>query len=481
MTRRKVSLVLLFLLVSFLATFKGLTENVSQSDSFVVLESLQTEDVSICGVHLKDLQSLILAINYTDRNYLYEFKDNYIPEHMWWNALVGLNEALALPFSREDLESLVRRLRSAPQLLDELRLFIDLEMVRSSRNAKDFLFFFTYVCEQELFFASADPFDIVIDRAIRSLNDPYSYYENPKMAVSRKSEKLAFSGVGAGVGIVLTRHENTGPLVILEVKKGSEAELAGLRISDEIYAINQKEVADLSTEEAVSLLRGPLDSEVEIEIIKWRYPEREREVLTLRRTYPLPRSTSYRQMDSGVFLLEISSFTSKDIVSEVRETLEEIADSCKSPTVIIDLRGNSGGLLIETLQTTSFFLAEERVVIHTKDKTGVVNRYLVRPAPDKPDVEVIAVLVNRRTASAAEIMATAMRDEGVVIIGETSLGKGVGQQNYTLPNGGIATIVQFWVLTPNAESFNKVGIVPDVFGFDLDLIFGSHNDVELTC
>lgn len=418
----------------------------------------------ICGVQVEEILSLIQSIDFASKSFLYEIHGNTIHAHMWWNATVGLNSALEVSWTRENLEKLILDLRKKRQVHTNLVKFIRSEPVYGQRNAEDFFFFFTFLCEHDLLKMAKSPIDRAIEYAHKSLSNEFTHYYSPEKAARVSGNMFAARARDdVGVGITLFRKEKTGPFTILEVERGSDAHIAQIRADDLLFSIDGKTVVDKTPEQAIRALRGQSNSTVTLTILKKSGIDAGKAInFELVRTTEPAEVVWYERITEETFLLGIANFRTDHVEDEVRHALKKIASLHPAPNIVLDLRGNGGGFLHAAINVAREFMSGGDIA-YTQDNAGKVSRHRAGYLFDRIEFGNIVVLVDELTASAAEVLAAALKSRGATIIGRVTYGKGVGQLQLALLNGGISSVTNFHVFTPNLESFHEIGLIPDIF------------------
>lgn len=289
-----------------------------------------------------------------------------------------------------------------------------------------------------------------------SYGDPYTVFFPPEEAKQFNDEiKGAFGGVGMELG------ERSGSLTVVTPLKDSPAEKAGMRSGDTIVAIDGKASEFMAVEAAVKLIRGEVGTPVTLTIKRTG----EAAMLTIkivRDTIKIPIIKSYKRSD-GIFVIELYSFSENS--SELfRQALRAYFES-GATQLILDLRGNPGGYLESAVQMASYFLPMGAVVV-TEDykgkQTNQTHRSLGYNVFTNKKLSV-AILVNQGSASASEILAGALSQNGVgKLIGTRTFGKGSVQQLMDLGGGAELKITIARWLTPNGTSISDGGLQPDI-------------------
>jgi carboxyl-terminal processing protease len=286
-----------------------------------------------------------------------------------------------------------------------------------------------------------------------SYKDPYTIFMPPK-----ESEKFAadISGTFGGVGMEIDKKDNM--LVVVAPLKGTPAETAGIKTGDHIAAIDKKVTDKMSTEEAVSKIRGPIGTTVELTII------RAGKVLTIpvvRAKIEAPQTEDGLDKASGVYHIALFEFTATS-VNLFNEALSRFKAS-GSDKLIIDLRGNPGGYLDSAVIIASHFLPKGKPIV-TEDYDGKEDNK-VHTSLGLNDISrktKVAVLIDGGSASASEILAGGLKDNhAATVIGTRSFGKGSVQQLIPIGDASLKVTVARWV-TPAGVWIMGNGITPDI-------------------
>ena len=271
----------------------------------------------------------------------------------------------------------------------------------------------------------------------------------------RKQNDRSLSGTYVGIGVQL--EEESGEVVVAVPIDGSPAEEAGISSDDVLLAVDGKSVRGDEVSEVVEKVKGPEGTSVELTV---RH-EGERRTYDLQRAEiksPVASWTLIPGTDVGLVLL--SSF-SDDSAQELQNAFEE-AEAAGARRFILDLRNNPGGRLDQAVEMAGLFLEPESVVYIRKDASGEREEITVEGDPGSMDAP-LAVLVDGGTASSAEILAGALRDnDRAPVVGETTFGTGTVLSEFVLRDGSSILLgVAEW-LTPNGDFIRNTGITPDV-------------------
>lgn len=294
----------------------------------------------------------------------------------------------------------------------------------------------------------------IIKGFVSSYNDPYTMFFPPVEAKTfEESVKGSFGGVGMEVG------SREGAITIISPIKDSPAQKIGIKSGDIVMRIDDKDTNDMSVEEAVSLIRGDIDTEVKLTVYR-KIENKTLEFKIKRAEIKIP--TIDTEIKKGVFVIHLYNFSS-DSASQFQDALKKYIES-NLTYLIIDLRGNPGGYLESAVNIASFFLPEGMTVVSEKGnkQLGEAVHRSKGFASWQPHIK-IAVLVDEGSASASEILAGALKDHKIAkVYGQKSFGKGSVQELVNLSDGSsIKVTVATWY-TPNGTSITQSKIVPDV-------------------
>ena len=293
-----------------------------------------------------------------------------------------------------------------------------------------------------------------ISGMVKSLNDPYTVFLKPEDSKRFIEDvKGTFEGVGMEIGI------RKGQLQVIAPLEGTPAQKAGLRPGDKIMKIDDKSTVDMTTDEAVNLIRGPKGTEVTLNIYReeWKEPK---DIKVVRGVIEVP-SLKWELKEDNIAYIKLYQFSEKASF-DFRKAAIEILDS-KAERIVLDLRGNPGGYLEISQDIAGWFLSRgEVVVIEDFGKNKEQNFYKAE-GNEKLLSYPIVILINQGSASASEILAGALRDNrGIKLIGEKSFGKGSVQELEKLKEGSSLKITIAKWLTPKGESITDKGLEPDI-------------------
>lgn len=302
-----------------------------------------------------------------------------------------------------------------------------------------------------------DPVEIetLVDGAIKgmidALGDAHSGYIGPELCPRSQD----FSGEFSGIGVIVKTDEETGLIQVASVIPNTPAEKAGVLPDDIFYEVDGNRVTGFSQAELSALVPGPPGTAVTIGF------KRGQEFVTyeiIRASFEMPNVT-YEVIGDNIAYIAMLDF--HDLSRSQLEAAFEAIDITSASGLIFDIRNNPGGTLASAIEVGSAFIADGVLLRQvSRDLTEEVTRasggYLDIKLP-------IVVLVDETSASASEVIAGAMQDQGIAtIIGETTFGKGTVQSLPDLSNGGCLRISTRRWLTPNGNWIHKQGITPDI-------------------
>lgn len=306
---------------------------------------------------------------------------------------------------------------------------------------------------------------VAINTMLASLNDPYSKFLSKK-EFSELNTSIDSKITGIGVNIL----SNAGKIIILNVIEGTPASSSGVKSGDIIFSVNKKEVSGMTVSDVAGLVRGPENSTVELTLLR-----NDKKITKTIKRKEIKIKTVKSSIDKNIGYIQILSFIGSTTSNEFIEALEKTE---KTDGLILDLRGNPGGLLPNAIFIANLFISKGKIVSivgrngFKQDFTAQETNYNIK----KP----LVVLIDHSSASASEILSGALKDyKKAKLVGTTTYGKGMVQQVIPMPNetGLNLTIAKY--LTPNGTDINKKGITPDI---NVELTFDDlkkNNDTQL--
>jgi len=287
-------------------------------------------------------------------------------------------------------------------------------------------------------------------KAMLAQLDPYTrYFPETKMEDVRFMQTGEYGGVGASV------ETRDGQTLVVDLLEGEPAAQAGLQLGDVITHVNGRELIGLDQKQIGDLLQGATGTDVRIDI--QRPGTQEQLTFDLqRRKVKVPDVPYQGMLSETTGYLALNSFT-KTASFEVRKALINLTDSLGAEQVVIDLRGNGGGLLREAIAMVNLFVGKGQEVVSTKGKTPDWNKsYKTRGNALRPDLP-LAILVDGKSASASEIVAGTLQDlDRAVVVGSESFGKGLVQQTKKLAYGTRMKVTVAKYYTPSGRCVQRL-------------------------
>lgn len=292
-----------------------------------------------------------------------------------------------------------------------------------------------------------------LDGMTGALNDPYSdFLDAAETSQFTDSIESSFEGIGA------TLEKKGEDILIVAPIKGAPAEEAGLRPGDIIKAVDGESIEGMAVEEAVQLIRGEKGSEVTLTIVRGG---QEAEYEITRDTIPIETVFSEVKEQDGkkIGYLQVTQF-SEPTADEFLTQLEEL-ESQDIDSLVIDVRGNPGGLLPAVVEMSEVFVPTSTPVVQIENASGDREVQNGRAREAKPYG--LFVLTDEGSASASEILTGALKEGAdATIIGTKTFGKGVVQTAFDLEDGSNLKLTTSKWLTPDGNWINKKGIEPDL-------------------
>jgi len=286
-----------------------------------------------------------------------------------------------------------------------------------------------------------------VDGMLGTLGDRWStYYGAADYASFSQSLEGRYTGVGVWV------RESGGAVRVSSVTPGSPADDAGVRTGDVILAVDGNSTEDASIAAVASLLRGAPGTKAELALRRGD----DRRNVTLDRSTVTTHDVTVDRVASDVTVVRVSAFT-RGVGTQVRDAVSQAGSGAG---VVLDLRGDPGGLLTEAVEVASAFLDGGRVVSYERRGSGTTRLDAV--GSGNATVPLV-VLVDGSTASAAEVVTGALQDRGrAVVVGSRTFGKGSVQEPSRLSDGSAIELTVGRYLTPKGTSIDGTGIEPDV-------------------
>jgi carboxyl-terminal processing protease len=294
--------------------------------------------------------------------------------------------------------------------------------------------------------------DSIKEGIAKAAGDPYTEYFNPDGA-KQFSEDL--NGTFTGIGVEIGKDKDNNIVVISPIS-GFPGDIAGLKSKDVITEVDGKSVNDMSVSDVVKMIRGPKDTKVKIKVFRAGKDQLSFEITRDQITIP---SVDYKILDGNIGYMKISRF-GDDTTSLAQKAAKSFKDA-KVKGIILDLRGDPGGLLESAVDVSSLWL-ENKTVLDERRDGQTIKTYGSRGEAVLKGIPTI-VMIDAGSASASEITAGALKDNGAAqLLGDKSYGKGSVQQLQQLPSGGVLKVTIARWYTPAGKNIDKEGITPDI-------------------
>lgn len=379
--------------------------------------------------------------------------------------LFGLNKTLMIinnPMTSGDEELINREYISSQKLVDNVWNIIRKNYYDSSMNAQNW---HRWKHRYDGKIKNDDDAKVAIDTMLESLNDPYSRFMN-KSEYSEQNTSISSKIYGIGVNI----SSIAGKINIVNVIEGTPAQNSNLQAGDIILDIDGKETSGLSISEVANLVRGPENTPVQLTILR----DGEKFVKKIIRKEIKIKSVK-SSVDNKIGYIQINSFIGSTTPNEFLEAAEKTKDT---EGLLIDLRGNTGGLLPNALFIANLFIPHGKLV-------SIVGRngYQYDIQAQDTDFEIkkpVVILVDGGSASASEIFSGAMKDyKRATLVGTKTFGKGMVQKIIPLENETGLNLTVAKYLTPAGTDINKKGIKPDYEVHFTEKNLRNQEDVQL--
>ena len=307
---------------------------------------------------------------------------------------------------------------------------------------------------------------VAINSLIASLDDPYSkFLSKNEFEIQHNNIDAKAKGIGVNIASI------SGKIYIMNVLRGTPADSAGLLRGDIILEIDGFKTKGQTLFQVIQHMKGPLGTSLNIVVLR----DDKKISRKIKREEINIKSVDYKILENNIGYIELSSFVSKNMPMEFISALDKVKDT---KALIIDIRGNTGGLFQNALFVANLFL-ENDILVKVLDNNKKINTYkadsgMIYSAP-------LVVLVDKNSASASEILAGALKDNNrAKLIGGATFGKGLVQKVYSLPNSTGINLTVARYLTPKGSQIDKIGIKPD---FEVqftkeDLIEGKDSQFE---
>lgn len=326
----------------------------------------------------------------------------------------------------------------------------------------------TILKEIDLFYVDSLEIDNVVNKTINSMLtqlDPYTNYISEK---DRGDLEFMTTGEYAGIGSIISYKDSN--VVINEPYEGLPADKSGLKAGDVILAIDNEDVSSSTVQEVSNLLKGSPGTAIEITIMR-PGDKKSRKIKVVREKITIHPISYSSIVDNNIGYMHFGTFTENG-AQEVKNTVQNLKEK-GAESLILDLRGNGGGIMEEAVRVVNIFVPKDQEVVSTKGKIKQWDRVLRTPEQPVDSVIPLVVLVDNGSASASEIVAGTLQDlDRAVIVGDRSFGKGLVQTVRELPFGASLKVTTAKYYTPSGRGIQamdythrnpdgSVGRIPD--------------------
>ena len=312
-----------------------------------------------------------------------------------------------------------------------------------------------------------------IDAMLKEL-DPYTVYYHES---NIEDYQLMTTGQYGGIGALIRK--NGDYVYVSEPYEGNPAEKSGLKAGDKILEIDGKSMKEKNSSEVSNSLKGPKGTDVEI--LVERNGGEKKSILVKRDEIKLPDVSYTGMLNEEIGYIKLNSFT-RSASSDVKSAFAELKDKGMKK-LVLDLRGNGGGLLIEAVRIVNMFVPRNEIIVTTQAR--VVEENTTYKTMEEPiDLEIpLIVMVNENSASASEIVAGSLQDlDRAVVVGTRSFGKGLVQRTYDLAYGAKVKLTIAKYYTPSGRCVQRLeyydrenGDIPEEIPDSLIKIFKTKN------
>lgn len=306
----------------------------------------------------------------------------------------------------------------------------------------------------------------LLNAAIRGMLlelDPHSSY-----LPAQELDELNDASMGRYSGIGIEVRNDDGAIVVNAIINGSPADQAGINPGDVILSVNGHDTTEQSALDTMDELLGKPDTEVEL---RFAPPGGEERTVTITRRYIKMPTLTFDLLDDSIGYFRMTQFH-QDSAIDLQQSIESVqADGIELSVLVLDLRGNPGGILRQAVAIADGFL-DEGVIVTTRGRNSAMQmEFTATPGQWLPGIPLL-LLVDGSTASASEVLAGALQDNGrALIAGERTFGKGSVQSVLPLKNGAGIKLTTARYYTPSGRSIQAEGIEPDIV-IDLEEDYG---------
>lgn len=294
--------------------------------------------------------------------------------------------------------------------------------------------------------------DAALTAAVDSMDDRWSYYMDEEAYAAYLD---ASANRYQGIGVTISKDEETGGFLVAAVTKDGPADRAGIEAGDILLAVDGVDVTDGTTEDIRALIQADFGKEAIVTVL---HPDGVQEEIAVSCEEIYDNPVNYELLEGNVAYVAIGNFrggAGEESIAAIEDMLEQGAES-----LVLDVRSNPGGQVTELVALLDYLLPDGDIFIRA-DKRG---REVVETSDEECLVMPMAVLVNESSFSAAEFFAAALQEyDWAVVVGEQTTGKARSQVTIPLMDGGAVHVSRYTYLTPGrVDLYDAGGVVPDV-------------------
>lgn len=306
--------------------------------------------------------------------------------------------------------------------------------------------------EEEL---QEDPVEWMYSGYVYALEDPYSAYYT---AEEYQSLEESNEGEYCGIGVQVSQNAYTKIINVVKVFKGTPAEGAGMLPGDILTAVDDTDVTSMDLSLVVSdYIKGTEGTEVVITV--YRESIGEYLELTMNRAIVQNPTVEYEMLDNNIGYIYLSAF--EEVSSEQFKKAVDDLEADGMEAMVLDLRNNGGGVVTAAKSIADYLLPDGMTMVSFKGK-GVADSTYVAEDGHQVDVPIV-VLANGESASAAEVLTGALKDnDWATVVGTNTFGKGIAQGLFEIPDGSALKLTTAYYYVPSGECIHEIGIAPDV-------------------
>lgn len=287
-----------------------------------------------------------------------------------------------------------------------------------------------------------------IEGMLHTLDPHSSYFDRKQWQAFQSEQRSTYSGIGATIG------PRNGKVYITSPFDGTPAHKAGILYGDQIIAVNNESTEGWAYQQVSAKLLGPVGTQVTVKVLRAGNPNPLEFKLT-RASVPLPSIANSFMLAPGLGYINLQRGFNTTTSEEVSLALRELHEQGMT-SLIFDLRGNRGGLVDQAYRVANNFLYTGQRIVSMKGRPSVFPSSDLKARNSQPDDDPMIVMIDRGTASAAEIVAGALQDhDRAVLVGESSFGKGLVQSPYTLRDGSGLILTEGKYYTPSGRLIQR--------------------------